>query len=79
MLLSRCWYALSRLIVIGVFLEDSMICLKILKKLCCDYLLLPTVDCKQEWALLQNSLLDVVTKLGESIGVETKLYSLQAR
>ena len=49
------------------------------EKLCCDYLLLPRVDCKQGWALLQHSLPDVVTKLGESIGVETKLYSLQAR
>ena len=49
------------------------------EKLCCDYLLLPRVDCKQGWALLQHSLPDVVTKMGESIGVETKLYSLQAR
>ena len=49
------------------------------ERLVCDYLLLPRVDCKQGWALLQHSLPDVVTKLGESIGVETKLYSLQAR
>ena len=49
------------------------------ERLVCDYLLLPRVDCKQGWALLQHSLPDDVIKLGESIGVETNLYSLQAR
>ena len=49
------------------------------EKLVCDYLLLPRVDHKQGRVLLQRCLPDVVIELGESIGVETKLYSFQAR
>ena len=49
------------------------------EKLVCDYLLLPRVDHKQGWTLLQRCLPNVVTELGESIGVETKLYFFQAR
>ena len=49
------------------------------ERLVCDYLLLPRVDHKQGWTLLQRCLPNVVIELGESIGVETKLYSLQAR
>ena len=49
------------------------------ERLVCDYLLLPRVDHKQGWTLLQRCLPNVVIELGESIGVETKLYSFQAR
>ena len=49
------------------------------ERLVCDYLLLPRVDHKQGRVLLQRCLPDVVIELGESIGVETKLYSFQAR
>ena len=45
------------------------------ERLVCDYLLLPRVDHKQGWTLLQHCLPNVVIELGESIGVETKLYS----
>ena len=47
--------------------------------LICDLLLLPRVDHKQGWEVLQRCLPDVVIELGESIGVEVKLYSFQAR
>ena len=47
--------------------------------LICDLLLLPRIDHKQGWEVLQRCLPDVVIELGESIGVETKLYSFQAR
>ena len=47
--------------------------------LICDLLLLPRVDHKHGWEVLQRCLPDVVIELGESIGVETKLYSFQAR
>ena len=49
------------------------------ERLVCDYLLLPTVDYKQGRVSLQRCLPDVVIELGESIGVETKLYSFEAR
>jgi len=49
------------------------------ERLVCDYLLLPRVDHKQGRVLLQRCLPNVVIELGESIGVETKLYSFQAR
>ena len=49
------------------------------ERLVCDYLLLPRVDHKQGWILLQRWLSNVVIELGESIGVKTKLYSFQAR
>ena len=49
------------------------------ERLACDYLLLPRVDHKQGRVLLQRCSPDVVIELGESIGVETKLYSFQAR
>jgi hypothetical protein len=49
------------------------------ERLVCDYFLLPRVDHKQGWTLLQHCLPNVVIELGESIGVETKLYSFQAR
>ena len=49
------------------------------ERLCCDYLLLPRVDHKQGRVLLQRCLPNVVIELGESIGVETKLYSFEAR
>jgi hypothetical protein len=45
----------------------------------CDYLLLPRIDHKQGQAVLKGCSPDVVIELGESIGVETKLYSFQAR
>ena len=45
----------------------------------CDYLLLPRIDHKQGQAVLKACSPDVVIELGESIGVETKLYSFQAR
>ena len=48
------------------------------ERLVCDYLLLPRVDHKQGWTLLQRCLPNVVIELGESIGLETKLYSFQA-
>ena len=47
--------------------------------LICDLVLLPRVDHKQGWEVLQHCLPDVVIELGESIGVEVKLYSFQAR
>ena len=47
--------------------------------LICDLLLLPRVDHKQGRAVLQRCLPDVVIELGESIGVEPKLYSFRAR
>ena len=47
--------------------------------LICDLLLLPRVDHKQGRAALQRCLPDVVIELGESIGVEPKLYSFRAR
>ena len=47
--------------------------------LICDLLLLPRVDHKQGRAVLQRCLPDVVIELGESIGVEPKLYSFWAR
>ena len=49
------------------------------KGLFCDYLLLPRIDHKQGQAVLKSCSPDVVIELGESIGVETKLYSFQAR
>ena len=49
------------------------------ERLVSDYLLLPRVDHKQGRVLLQRCLPDVVIELGESIGVEVKLYSFQAR
>ena len=49
------------------------------ERLVCDYLLLPRVDHKQGRVLLQRCLSDVVIELGGSIGVETKLYSFEAR
>ena len=49
------------------------------ERLVFDYLLLPRVDHKQGWTLLQRCLPNVVIGLGESTGVETKLSSFQAR
>ena len=40
------------------------------ERLVCDYLLLPRVDHKQGWRLLQRCLPNIVIELGESIGVE---------
>ena len=49
------------------------------EQLICDYLLLPRIDHKQGQEVLKRCSPDVVIELGESIGVETRLYSLQAR
>jgi hypothetical protein len=61
-----------------VFKESSALP-QVPEALICDYLLLPRVDHKQGKALLRLCSPDVVIELGESIGVETKLYSFQAR
>lgn len=49
------------------------------EKWICDYLLLPRIDHKQGQAVLKRCSPEVVIELGESIGVETKLYSFHAR
>ena len=45
--------------------------------LICDLLLLPRVDHKQGWEVLQRCLPDVVIELGESIGVEVTSWHVR--
>ena len=47
--------------------------------LACDLLLLPRLDDREGQLLLNRCLTGEVVELGESIGVETRLYSLAAR
>ena len=47
--------------------------------LACDLLLLPRLDDREGQLLLNRCLTREVVELGESIGVETRLYSLSAR
>lgn len=49
------------------------------RSLACDLLLLPRLDDREGQRLLQCCQTEEVVELGESIGVETRLYSLSAR